>query len=759
MTDCKLCNLWVGRRSVCIGGRGSLDSQILFVGQAPGVVEDEEGVPFVGPAGKCLDAVLKDVGLKGRIENICRCWPPGDREPTAKEIAACLPYLLDVIGRMKNLKVIVALGRVATRALTGKTALTKVLGTPTPCKHSSHMVYPIYHPAFILRKPEMADRWVQLLEGVSTLLTGVRDDFVRTLVGRDAVRCIERYTKGRTPVAFDFETTGLDPRYHSLLDISFYSGRGTATSCRIDTPVGVKAVRSFLSSPRPKVVHHVGFEGQWAENHLGVELNNVVADTKLLSLRDDGLRPSNLATLAATYVPEVNGFKIDSQLALEQGDSWLEMDPKVRATRNAVDAYATYVAYRKLEKKLGPEVMKIHREVDLPIARTVARISRRGIGFDIRKLMEMEKEKNREAKRALARARRVGIKCNLGSPQQLADNLRSLGLDTGIRTPTGNMSTGEDALLRLVTAHPHTKKWISPILDYRSAMKFKGTYVKGIAKYVLNGVMGGDILWPGTLSWRPAGKKPNRLNLPRGDFRKCIISRFGGMVVKADYSQAELRAVAALSQDEEMTRIYLNDEDIHDNTALKFFGPGYSKEQRAVAKTVNFGVLYGGGPLTLQATLRESGIFRSVKECKDWINQWKATYHGAWGYMVECQQWVLEHGWIESPSYRIVRRVDARRGDTSMALEKMAREGANHRVQCPVAMITNRAAAKVEDRLDKRHGILVNLVYDELVVETPDNGEVAAAVVKECMEEAAKEETWLTVPFKVDVQVAASWGG
>lgn len=759
--ECRECNLYQGVRSVCIPHRGPLNSEILFVGEAPGVTEDEECSPFTGMSGQFLDACLQDAGVaKACFRNVVNCRPPANRKPTNKEVKACLPYLLATIKKMRNLKVIVALGNTPMRALTGKSGITRWVGTPLPSKYTDHAVYPVFHPAYILRRRELKDRFISLLAGIKSLLTGVDDDFVHIVTGNQDASVVRRFARYKSPVAFDFETTGLDPRTNSVLCISFYGGRGRPVSVSVATPEVQQSIREFLQSPVPKVVHNVAFEAAWAEEHYGVPLASVVGDTMLLAKRDRSYRPANLGTVSATFVPEVSGFKIDSQQALQQGELWSELDPHVLQTRNAVDAYATYRIYKKLEKKLGPEVMEIHRTVDIPAAITIARVKDRGLAIDMDKLLRLEEREEKRADRAAKAARLVGIHASLSSPTQLAKNFEELGLDTGMRTGTGQMSTSEAALLRLKEWYPHTSKWVDPILEYRSAKKFNGTYVKGFAKHVYNGVVRADLRAFATQSWRPACSNPNLLNLPRGPFREVVVSRYeGGCIIKADFNQAELRTAASLSQDPVMLQIYREGEDIHTNTARSVFGTKrITKDMRAVAKAVNFGIIYGMGPETLQSQLRGVGIFTPIGDCVDYINGWKGEYCDAWHFMEVLQQGVRDHGYISSPQYKIYRHFDLDTAKDEAEIARLCREGANHPFQCGTVMITMRAATILEDRLDEQDGILVNCPYDELVVDTPTNGSKVGKLVEECMIQAAEEQRWLIVPFVVDVEVGPNWG-
>lgn len=772
--NCRKCELWKRKRTVCVEGRGDWNAEILFVAQAPGEIEDETGQTLVGPSGTMLcDYGLPDAGVdRYRLANVVKCMPPSNRKPTAKEVKACSEYLVAEINRMPNLKIVVALGDVAAKFFGVKSKITKIAGTPYPGNvgDKKFIVYPVIHPAYVLRKAEYADKFQQLLNGIPSLLTGVDTSFVRLVEGETSVSVIKRFTniKYKTPIAFDLETTGLDPTRNSILSVSFCTNQKGArpVSCLLDTPEAIDALSKFYQSDRPKIVHHVGFEYVWGKYFLGAELNNVVGDTRILSFREDSNRPTNLHVLSATHAPELAGFKIDSMSSLEEGEHWWSMDKKTRGIRNALDALATMRAYQKLVKILGEEVIKVHREYDIPVAITYARMRRNGIAVDMQRLINMEEASKVRQANASRRAARAGIDVkNLGSNQQVSAAFKKLGLDTGVRGKDPKvMSIAKDPLLNLKEKFPHTSKWVDPILSYKEEVKFRGTYIKGLAETVhkiQNGIgfTHGGFNWPGTVTWRPTGHKSkqppfeeiNPLNLPRGEYRNVFVSRFpNGKIVKGDFSQAELVTLAALSEDGVMRDIYERGLDIHKNTQ-----EALGLSSRTVAKNINFGVIYGIMEQTFKATLRRGGIIVTLEQARRWIEAWKREYPRAWGYMERLQKLAVKNRKIAAPAYGVYRIFPSREKEW----QDVAREGANFPIQFLASAITNRGANIFEGVLDEKDGLLVNCVYDELVADVREGKEAAVArLMKDSMIAAAKEQEWLDLPMGADIAIGDSWG-
>ena len=767
---CDLCPLHEGVRFSCIEGRGSLAANILVLGQAPGRREDQTGQVFVGQSGELLEFVLEEAGLTVRLENVVRCMPPGNRAPKAAEIKACLPYLEQVVRKMRNLECIITLGSVPLKAVTGKGNITNRVGDPVAAEFFDRKVIaiPNYHPAYVLRSRSeaIATRFEEVIQSTPTIMQGVDSNFVRILKGKSGIEKLRSFINNKSPIAFDLETTGIDPTCNSIISVSFYRGRKSKSmkpvSILVDNPRALELLREFYLSKTPKVYHTV-FEYAWGKYHLGVEMCNPWCDTAILSKRVDSDRPVRLSVLSSIYSPAIAGFKIDSNTALEEGELWVNMSRKVLQTRNAIDSFATFEAYEAMRKQVGEDEFFTHRTVDIPTSHMVRRIQENGITINTKTLLALEEEQNKEATRATKRARKVGITCSLGSPKQLAENFKELGLHTGTVGSSGVMSLSKDALLDLVERYPHTKKWVTPILEYRAATKFKGTYVKGLCRYGLHRpdlhedlmLIRGNLWFPGTVTWRLNSSKPSRLVFPRGKFRTAICSRFpNGAIVSADYSQLELRVLACLSKDPVMEGIYKEGGDIHDVTATHFFGKGYSKNQRSRAKAVNFLIVYGGGPEVMRLNLRKEGILITVEEAARWIKKWKQLYTVAWNYMVSLQTDAMTIKVVQAPNYLIKRRF----GGGGKSLKKLAKEGANMPIQCGAAMMTLRAGYILEKSLDPEEGIVVNLVHDEIVLDCPNDGRAASEKLVSSMFRAAKEEPWFTLPVGVDLAIGPTWG-
>lgn len=786
---CRLCPLHVGRKSVCVPGEGPLDSKFLIVGQAPGKTEDATGRPYVGMAGEILREAMRRAELTARIENAVRCWPPGDRVPRKEEVEACSPYLDRVIECMPNLEIVITLGNVATRRMTRKTGITKLRGTPLPVRwpnwtkaeekraikrgddipeFRNFAVLPTYHPAFIVRgNVGVAEVFLGDIRTAKKLAEGLDRGMVKLAKGSHGAKVILQYARKTSgTVAFDLETTDLDPTKGSIISVSFYTGRGKPVSILNTSPAFLPALAEFYRSPVKKVVQGTYMEAMWGEFHLGVRCENIVADTMLMSKRVDNTRPANLATIGATYAKEVAGFKIDSETSHLQGEQWWELDPEELQIRNALDSYVTLKGYQKMAKKLGKTQMKIHTTKDIDIATSVGRMERRGLQWSrarVREWGELMKKERDKAERVCAKN---GIHTPVSENEKVAQSLFDMGYDTGkwgarnVNTGRRQMSIDKDALIALITEFPEHREFLEPILDYRRAAKQMGTYVSGMEKRMRDdGMMNSRFFWPGAQSWRLSSSNPNFQNLPsRGkigtiplkQYRGCIISRYdGGNLVCSDYSQAELRWGALLSGDARMIRAFQEGEDIHGNTAAIAYGKKFTDDERSTAKGGNFELMYGGKAPTLAAQL-----LITLEEAKRIERAFQITYPDLWAFMRDNQMQAKRDRLMRSPFYEVACRFSAASGKRA---DEIARSGANFPIQFAASVMTLAALAKIDRMLDPRLGIVVLNVHDEIVADTPTDGREVGALMQEVMVETAEELAGSTVPFTVDTSIGPDW--
>jgi DNA polymerase-1 len=387
---------------------------------------------------------------------------------------------------------------------------------------------------------------------------------------------------------------------------------------------------------------------------------------------------------------------------------------------------ALFVIAGKLEEKysdLPSSILQFVREVDFPLALTTAHMNNKGILVDQKSLENKQNQLQDEIKRVEKKVfDLVGHEFNIASSRQLSDILfNELELPTGKKTKTG-YSTGEGVLQSLVGAHPV----IEHIFDYREITKLKSTYIDPLLEYAENSEEGrihSKFNQLGTTTGRLSSSDPNLQNIPtRSSLGKEIKAMFvapkGRKLVSADYSQIELRIMAHISKDRNMLDDFENGRDFHSATAVRLLGldkDDISKDQRRIAKTINFGVLYGMSPYGLSRSLNIE-----VEKAKEYIDAYFEKYCGVKDYMDETLDLARKEGYVETMwgRKRYVKGVKSGNWRIRSASE---REAINMPIQGTAADIMRKAMVDVYKWLLKEQDInLLLQIHDELVLECDD---------------------------------------
>jgi DNA polymerase I len=551
---------------------------------------------------------------------------------------------------------------------------------------------------------------------------------------------------GDGPMALAVEAEGTRA---TGLALSGGDGRGVHVTLTGALP---EDVRRWLADPqRPKWVHDAK-EVQTAALRMGVEVRGVVFDTILAAyLLDPAEASYPLAALSEKYLGAdllsgaVAGSAEEGQLPLEE--TW-----RTPAAEAAATALLAPVLADRVDRS---GVRRLLEDVELPLARVLARMQAAGVALDVGYLEEMS-ETMGDRMRALEQDiyRHAGEEFNLNSPPQLRVILyERLGLRPTKRTKTG-YSTDADTLEKLRHEHPI----VDALLRYRELSKLKSTYLDALPPLVSaeDGRIHTTFNQVGAATGRLSSVNPNLQNIPiRGEtgrqVRQAFVSSAGHTLVVADYSQIELRVLAHLSGDEALAEAFAADTDIHAATAGKVFGlppEQVDSELRRRAKVVNYGLAYGMNAYGLASRLgivpdeaQEfiDAYFAGFPRIKEFLDRqvahaaadgFTATILGRRRYLPE----------LQSPNPRI--RDLGRR----MAL--------NAPIQGSAADIMKLAMIRVDAVMETLPATMVLTVHDELVFEVAERAvdDVADAARKE-MESAFE----LSVPLRVDVGSGHDW--
>jgi DNA polymerase-1 len=417
-----------------------------------------------------------------------------------------------------------------------------------------------------------------------------------------------------------------------------------------------------------------------------------------------------------------------------------------------------YAAKKLKEYKLE----KLFYEVEMPLVAVLADMELRGIKVDIKGLKNLDKELEKKlAELAKDIYKEAGEIFNINSPKQLSRILfEKLNMSTqGIKkTKSGAVSTNVDTLMAIQDRHPIAKH----LLEYRELFKLQSTYVRPLQELAdKHQRIHTTYIQTGTSTGRLSSQNPNLQNIPvEGEWAKKIRASFvpekGHQLAAFDYSQIELRILASLSGDPKMIEAFNNDLDIHKMTAASVFNVSIEKvtpEMRRLAKTLNFGVVYGMGAIAFAKT---SGL--SVGEAKKFIEEYFRDFKKVKEWQEEIKSQARTFGYVTNLNGRrrwLLSAASMFRGEAAEA----ERAAINMPVQGLAADIIKVAMVKVAGEIKKRGwGQSVRMlltIHDELLFEIREDiiEEVSMAIVK--IMEGAYE---LEVPIKVTAKIGKNWG-
>ncbi|MEX0689996.1 MAG: DNA polymerase, partial [Candidatus Paceibacterota bacterium] len=410
--------------------------------------------------------------------------------------------------------------------------------------------------------------------------------------------------------------------------------------------------------------------------------------------------------------------------------------------------------FHKLSKKLKEEFLeKVFKEIDMPLIRVLADMEISGIKVNKEILEKISKEIEKEINSLTKQIhKKAGIEFNINSPKQVGELLfETLQIkNQKSKTASGQYRTSEEALLEIKDQHPIVKL----ILEYRTLFKIKSTYINPLIEVGKNGFIHTQFLQTSTATGRLSSEKPNLQNIPKGSryankIRSAFEAKRGYSLVSFDYSQLELRLFAHVSNDKELKNAFSNHQDIHKTTASKVFNTPLekvTKEQRELAKTLNFGVVYGMGS---RAFSRQSGL--SIEKSKEFIKKYFEDFPAVKSWQEETLKKAKTNGVIRNPNGRL-RRIKGGgfmdRAAINMPIQSLGAD------IIKIAMIKTDKYLK-DNKLENKASIKLS-IHDELLLEVSnDNLSNIIPKIKEIMENKSFN---LSIPLTVDVRVGENWG-
>ena len=560
-------------------------------------------------------------------------------------------------------------------------------------------------------------------------------------------------------IAFDTETTGIDVHTAKIVGFSFAMDEQKAYYVPIAhnyLGVGDQLSLEDAKEGLEKLFKH-RIVGQNLKYDYAILKYNfsftdlkVYADTMIISWLLDSSLAAGLDKMAKRYFQhEMIPFKD----TVKKGETFASVELVDACKYAAEDAWMTLKLFNFFKDKLGSELEKIATEVEYPFVNTLIMIEDAGIMIDIPFFEVLLKDAS-EKIALLTKEIYTLATCefNINSTQQLGNVLfETLGLKAGKKTKTG-YSTNEKVLHDLYDDHDIIPK----LLEYREVYKLRSTYIDPLLKLAKkedDRRIHTSFLQTGTTTGRLSSKNPNLQNIPvRTEMgrriREGFIAKEGYKLVGIDYSQIELRLLAHFSQDSALMDAFENEKDIHLETATKIFGESEAKEKRNIAKSINFGLLYGMGPRKLGQTV---GV--SSAEAKVYIENYFASFPTVKNYLTSIQEAAKRENCVHTLLGR--RRVFDYESANAFEKAGFERESVNTVFQGSAADLIKLSMNKLLEVMNPEDGTMLLQIHDELIFEVKEElVEDYAQKVKEIMENIYD----LTVPLVCTVSIGDNWG-
>ena len=591
--------------------------------------------------------------------------------------------------------------------------------------------------------------------------------FYQSVAPGMATKLFIKNLMNQTAVCFDTETTGLNPLTAELVGIAFSweIGKGfymPFPENKDEAQELTEQLRPFFESETiEKIGQNLKYDIKVLAKY-NVDVKGKLFDTMLAHYLINPDMRHNMEVLSETYlnytpisIIELIGKKGKNQLSMR--DVPLEKQTEYAAE----DTDITLQLKEHFQNELGEaNTQKLFNDIEIPLLRVLAAMELEGINLDVNFLNSLSEDLNSDIsnlEKSIYEA--AGEEFNIASPKQLGIVLfEKLKLvDKPKKTKTGQYATGEDILSYLAKDHAI----IQNILEYRGLAKLKSTYVDALPTQVeeTTGRVHTDYMQTVAATGRLSSNNPNLQNIPirteRGrQVRKAFVPRNEDYILlAADYSQIELRIIAALSKEETMIEAFKNGEDIHASTASKVFNvplEEVTREQRGNAKTVNFGIIYGVSAFGLS---NQTDLSRG--EAKELIDTYYETYPKLRAYMSEQVDFARDNGYVQTVlgRRRYLKDINSRNAIVRGAAERNA---VNAPIQGSAADIIKIAMINIYNKLEAGNYKTKMLlqVHDELVFDVyrPEL-ETIKTLVKTEMESAFK----MDVPLDVEVDTGLNW--
>ncbi|MCW8933502.1 MAG: DNA polymerase I [Gammaproteobacteria bacterium] len=599
---------------------------------------------------------------------------------------------------------------------------------------------------------------------------GIQVDY-QTVLKQQAFENWLKQLKKADMFAFDTETTSLNYMQAKVVGVSFCIEPGKAAYVpfahdyegapeQLTEDIVLGALKPLLEDPnKAKLGQNLKYDAHVLQNH-GIYMQGISNDTLLESFVLDSTKRHDMDSMASRFLNHntIHFEDIAGKGAKQLTFNQVELDKA--GPYAAEDADITLRLHQSIHAQLEeiPELLKVYKEIELPLMPIIQHIERNGVKIDADMLATQSQQLAERMAQIEQQSYEVaGEEFNLASPKQIqAIFFEKLELPVIRKTPKGQPSTAEDVLQELAEEFELPRL----ILEHRGLSKLKSTYTDKLPKLinVNTGRVHTSYHQTGAATGRMSSSDPNLQNIPvRSEegrrIRQAFIADEGNCILAADYSQIELRIMAHLSADKSLLKAFKEGLDIHRATAAEVFDvplDAVETEQRRAAKAINFGLIYGMSAFGLAKQLKVSRY-----QAQDYIDLYFERYPGVKEYMDNTREQAHETGYVKTLFGRrlYLPEINSRNATRRQYAERTA---INAPMQGSAADIIKHAMINVYNSLQnsKISALIIMQVHDELVFEVAkDHVDELSVLLHKEMEGAAD----LNVPLLVDIGVGANW--
>ena len=759
LAKCEECSL---QRDKCAPTTGPSNAKIAVVSRSPGVHDVSNGKPFSGPSGEVLNYMLRANDVKREdiiTTNLVLCYSD---DPPKDAINACRERLESEI---QNVDTIIAAGVEAVQAFVGKVSISSARGIEH--EKDGKRVIVTSNPAVVLYD---SDAFPYLVEDFKLALNPPPDVIYPEVIVYDTPSKTEKllrtFAEHDGPIATDLEGRN---EHIECAGFSIEPGRAHVLTRRAIRD-NWDLFKKFYELDKNWLWHNGVYDVKLLK--LNQIFSRIVDDTFPLSYvldeRTEGVH--GLKFLARTQLGWKN-YETDAiDNYFETGE--LPIDVGEFYQYNGYDCAATYQLLPLLEDRARRDnTYELYKHHMIPFLNALVDIELRGFRFDAVAAADLNEEVVIPEMRKLQKkmAEIVGLEFfNPASNKQTNAFVYDVcGLQHSLKSTrkrSFERSFSDPVRVEILAdrydAKPKFKEQLKEFAGLHDSWaeinKQKGTYIEGLIKHVReDGKLYTTFNPAGTVTGRPSARNPNFLNITRTArnvvpaIRTLFTPSPGCVIVQGDYSQAELRVIAKLSQDSELLGIYRDtNRSLHKETASAFYGANYTKDQYVKSKNINFGVCYG------QSAFAFAQMYHMEQsEAQAYIDNWFKKFPDVKKWIEATHQIIFKEQYLVNPFGR-KRRFHL---ITDENLQDTLREGVNFLPQSTASEFT--LAAVVE--LNAAGVPIINTVYDSIIADVPErDAKEVEVLMKEVMEKQPIEKLgWDDIPFKVDISVSAkSWG-